>query len=296
MFEKVKQKINTIEAIEKFEKECNNISHQYCPICMQVSLNLKVKDRRNETRSCDNCNTQKKYSPYSEIRLPTWKDENDMLQYQLPEELLHLREAEKLLIVQYLPYIPLQHLRKGQLGSKGHVCCCLQDVGEICKVLPRLPSSVQFLRVVRSFKDDYGEKCKKTFIVRKHAVLKAPQWLKKYSIVYKDIEIREDNLSWMNNNLEQEIPCMEVEEDESDVENNDDEGPAKQQVYGITEKEEYYETVSGLTFKQDEKNFMSDENLDISKSIQEAAETGSKQTKKDNLSIEESENKVVVSI
>ena len=60
---------------------------------------------------------------------PIWFDKENLCQYELPEELQNLREAEKLLILMVSVYIPLQHLHKGQTGC-GHVCCFAQDIGE----------------------------------------------------------------------------------------------------------------------------------------------------------------------
>ena len=45
-----------------------------------------------------------------------------------------------------------------------------------------------------------------TFLIRKKKVLDALFWLKKYNILYNDIEIDESNLDWMGNCEEKELP------------------------------------------------------------------------------------------
>lgn len=60
--------------------------------------------------------------------------------------------------------------------------------------LPRLPADVEAIRVIRRFKLEGGEIGVKTFSVRKTVVLAALRWLKEYNIIYKDIEIAEENL------------------------------------------------------------------------------------------------------
>ena len=48
--------------------------------------------------------------------LPIWYDKEGIVQFLLPEELKCLREGEKLLIQQVAAYVPLLHLRDGQIG------------------------------------------------------------------------------------------------------------------------------------------------------------------------------------
>ena len=44
------------------------------------------------------------------------------------------------------------------------------------------------------------------FTIRKTSVLEALKWLKEHNIEYKNIEIKESNLDWIENNEEQELP------------------------------------------------------------------------------------------
>ena len=80
--------------------------------------------------------------------LPVWYNK-DIVQYHLPEQLQCLREGEKLLIQQVAAYVPLLHLKDGQIESIGHVCSFVQEISSICAVLPRLPDDDKFVKVVK---------------------------------------------------------------------------------------------------------------------------------------------------
>ena len=84
-----------------------------------------------------------------QFRHPVWIDDDKQVHYTVPEELAELTEGEKLLIQQVSPYIPLQHLHNGSYGAKGHVCLFPQNIHSICTVLPRLPSNVTSISVVK---------------------------------------------------------------------------------------------------------------------------------------------------
>jgi hypothetical protein len=121
--------------------------------------------------------------------LPIWYDKNGIVQYLLPPQLKCLREGEKLLIQQVAAYVPLLHLKDGQIGSRGHVCSFVQDISSICTVLPRLPNNVQFVKVVKKFLQEGGKISSKMFVVQKKAVLDALKWLKEYNVEYSNIQI-----------------------------------------------------------------------------------------------------------
>ena len=103
--------------------------------------------------------------------LPIWCDKNGKVQYHLPKQLSCLREGEKLLIQQVAAYVPLLHLKDGQIGSRGHVCSFVQDLSSICTVLPRLPNDVQFVKVVKKYLQEGGEISSKMFVIRKKLFL-----------------------------------------------------------------------------------------------------------------------------
>jgi hypothetical protein len=75
-------------------------------------------------------------------------------------------------------YVPFVHIKNGTLGIKGHVCSFPQRVQDLHTILPRLPSSATFVKMVRNFKGEEGNFGVKSFTVRQAAVLCALNWLK----------------------------------------------------------------------------------------------------------------------
>lgn len=139
-----------------FEEKCAEIKHGYCVYCKCVSSQLRTFELE-EGSVCVKCHTKKPWlqkNPYE--GLPVWYDENNIVQFHVPEELSCLREAEKLLISLVSVYVPLQHLAYGQMGCKGHVCCFEKDMADLCLKLPRVPENVTVVRVVRNFVGEDG--------------------------------------------------------------------------------------------------------------------------------------------
>jgi len=180
--------------------------------------------------------------------LPIWKDEHEQNHFTVPLVLSTLTEGEKLLIQQISVYVPLHHLKYGQLGVTGHIVSFPQDISEICKQLPRLPHNISFVRIVKHFKTSDGEISSNSFRIRKRQVLDALIWLKKYNVHYSDIDIVETNLDWIENGEEQQLPTTILEEEiDEDVlrENNEDRGPAPQQVSYIANVDDQLEPSYG---------------------------------------------------
>ena len=132
---------------------------------------------------------------------PTWIDLKGQKHYEQPDELVDLTEGEKLLLQQVSPYIPLHHLQKGSYGCKGHVCCFPQDIHHVCTELPRLPSDVSVIRVVKQFTDDDNQVQQTSFSVRKEKVYQALRWLKQHNKEYESITICEDNLDSLDGDI-----------------------------------------------------------------------------------------------
>ena len=208
------------KSIIEFEKRCLEIKQQRCDLCRSVSLRLIISStvHGNICGECKNNKVWQYENPDS--RLPIWYNDEKIPQYTVPEELSCLREAEKLLISQVSVYIPLQHLSLGQLGAKGHVCCFEKDLSDICTTLPRLPSDVTVVRILRKFTNDEGEVTSKAFSIRKKEVLDALRWLQKYNALYQNITIAEENLDWIEDGKEQELPGK------VHIENNDPQHPS----------------------------------------------------------------------
>ena len=198
-----------------FERETGNLSMNECPCCFSRSLNDDSSTTKT-SKLCSLCKSEKKFKidknsslTSNEQRhqfllkhemLPVWYEENDLEsklvpQYHIPSELSDLTTVEILLIQRYSAYVPIFHMSKGHTGMKGHCVCFIQDTQEVCNELPRKSCSV--VKIVKHI-DDNGVSMTKNFSVNKNRVLKALKWLKIHHRYYKDIEIKEENLSWMN--------------------------------------------------------------------------------------------------
>ena len=55
------------------------------------------------------------------------------------------------------------------------------------------------------------------FVIRKKVVLDALKWLKEYNKEYSDIEIKESNLDWIENDNEQELPASLIQMDDENI-------------------------------------------------------------------------------
>ena len=84
-------------------------------------------------------------------------------------------------------------------GIKGHCVTFMQDISDVCNILPRQKESVvTFVRWLSNKKD--ARPFPKQMRVRKKQVLDALRWLKIHHSGYHDIIINESNLDWMGDN------------------------------------------------------------------------------------------------
>lgn len=111
-----------------------------------------------KTCLCSRCQKKVDREAYNDenVMLPSWINSNGEPQYHVPPELQNLTVAEVLLIQRVSPLVPLVHIKNGTLGLKGHVCSFLQEVNEVATKLPRLPTEIKTVKMVRSFKDARG--------------------------------------------------------------------------------------------------------------------------------------------
>ena len=230
-----------------FENLCSQMEHNHCENCNIVSMQNIFKSS-SECKNCANITMTKHRSVEG---VPLWEDELKVPQYHVPNELKCLREGEKLLIQQISMYVPLHHLMYGQLGARGHIVSFPQDLSDICRELPRLPSNVSLIRVVKHFKLSDGELSSKSFSIRKIEVLNALKWLKQYNVLYHDIQICEENLNWIKDGVEQQLQpsiFQETQLNETLDLNAEDRGPAEGQVAAVvdanTEIEPCYGTIA----------------------------------------------------
>jgi hypothetical protein len=258
------------DEIKKFEDLLKGERHFYCNVCKGVSMYMQLKDG-----VCTSCIKGKMTPNVLDSILPIWTSDNGIKHYDLPQELIDLTEGEKLLISPLLLYVPLHHLQRGQLGCKGHVCCFEQDVGSVCTKLPRLPSDIQLIKVIKQFKDCDGIPSQKTFRVRRNKVMDALRFLKKHSHAFADIELVEENLHWMGKHQEEELPSYtHINEVDEMRECDDDLGPSTSQVQDVLNQEEYVEHVLGSVQKATTTTPCSSGAANLNETIDNAVKTG----------------------
>ena len=152
-----------LDQIGAFETQAAACTFHKCDACRKVKLSMTTKDV-NGIMLCKECKDNKR--KVDDFSHPTWTDSSGMIRFDIPEVLLDLREGEKLLIQQVSPYVPLHHLQQGSYGSRGHVCSFPQDISHVCNVLPRIPSEVSVVKVVKEFTDKSNERQRLTFRIR----------------------------------------------------------------------------------------------------------------------------------
>jgi len=186
---------------------------------------------------CIQCAAKKNQDYYKSKRaLPIWYDDNNEPQYRLPAALLGLSTAEKLLIQQVSPFVPLHHIKNGTMGLSGHVCAFEQDVQGFIDILPRRQNDTNMIRVLQRVQKEIGSKetATKMYRVRRSKVIGALKFLKIYNREYRDITIDESNLDWIDGEegiLESStINTDDLQTSENDNNQNADMGPAARQT------------------------------------------------------------------
>ena len=186
------------DIVSEFDSRMSKIRFKKCCACKMVKLGVTLFTT-NDGDKCKRCK-DKNYTSDS-FPHPSWIDSNGQKHFEQPEELTGLTEGEKLLLQQVSPYIPLHHLQKGSYGCKGHVCSFPQDIHHVCKELPRLPSDISVIRVVKQFTDDDNQVQQTSFSVRKNKVYEALRWLKQHNKEYESITICEENLDCLDGDI-----------------------------------------------------------------------------------------------
>jgi hypothetical protein len=141
---------------------------------------------------------------------------------------LLLKRRRKLLIQQISCYVPLQHLRNGQIGCKGHVCCFEQDINEVCTILPMISIQCQNNPVIKQYRKENAD-IESLHFLSGEMLFESITLAKKHSIEYQDITIQESNLDWISDGIEQDLPpCnIELEAEDSDLSSSfQDQGPS----------------------------------------------------------------------
>lgn len=199
----------------KFESKMLNLNLAHCSICHQTRIALSTKNN-----ICTRCkrNDRNMYGNENKA-LPTWIMGNEIM-YHIPKELVNLTIAEKLLIQRVTPLIPVIHIKNGILGLRGHIVSFFQDITSIARILPRLPSEVSIIKVIKEGTSKEGDSVRTTFTVNRHRVLNALRWLKRFNPLYQDVTIDENQLQWMKGN-NTEILQHIIEVNSNDNENEE---------------------------------------------------------------------------
>ena len=183
---------------------------------------MKTKDL------CKKCNIIDNENHYLKTKqLPIWYSAEGIVQRCVPDELSQLTLAEKLLIQKISPFVPLEHIHQGVMGLKGHVCAFEQDISEVCLKLPKLPSNISVVRIVREMKAEIGISTvtiEKSYKVNKKRIINALRWLKRHNKEYSDIEIAEENLDWMEGEEDYLSPPVRIEDADMFISDNNTPG------------------------------------------------------------------------
>jgi hypothetical protein len=149
-----------LESTMKFESIMQQCTFSHCIICRQRRLGLQTVNG-----ICTHCNSSKHKLLFGHENkaLPTWIKDNEVI-FDLPKELSHHTMAEKLLIQRVSPLVPVIHIKNGILGVQGHIVSFFQDVSSITTILPRLPSEVSIVKVIRDSQTRCGSELRKMFI------------------------------------------------------------------------------------------------------------------------------------
>eukprot|EP00978_Attheya_sp_CCMP212_P006512 scaffold15011_cov59-Attheya_sp.AAC.2 len=113
----------------------------------------------------------------------------------------------------------------------------MQEVSELCVVLPRHPNKVTALKFIRHYRSSSGDVKSRIYSIRRLNVMLALQWLVKYHVVYKDmydngeLTICEDNLDWIGSDKEGDlISVVDIEMNRDEDQTHDlDRGVAPEQ-------------------------------------------------------------------
>ena len=173
--------------------------HKFCKCCRRVRIKMSI----SKTGICTSCKAHKDPEYFiKENGLPIWYEDGDMKNkpnFYVPSELKNMTIAEKLLIQRISPFVPMQHIKNGIFGLRGHVCAFEQDINGFIERLPLDKDDVEMIRVQQTIRQEIGSDTfmTKSFLVRRSKVLGALRWLKKNSRAHHDIEIDERRLDWI---------------------------------------------------------------------------------------------------
>ncbi|CAG2201823.1 unnamed protein product [Mytilus edulis] len=201
-----------VNCIRSFELQEMSYTIDVCSVCFERKINLKKKHS-----VCERCFKDK-------VVIKMFSTENNMNPGEVPLELANLSVVEEQLISRISPCINIHMLKHGGIAANGHCVAFPQEVNEPGKILPKLPSEVNIIRVRKIGKNDTS----KEFNVRRQKVQIALIWLKKNNPAYSDIEISEERLNLLPE--DGQIQNIHTLEYNSNVGHLNDQGPAPKQI------------------------------------------------------------------
>ena len=202
-----------MDAIRSFELTQMSYKFNFCEICKERRLQQKMKSQT----VCVRCSSDK-----HEIKM--FSSENSMDPGDVPSELSDMSIVEQQLICRLSPAIHVHMLVHGGVAANGHCVTFPQHVNEPAKILPKLPSDIDVIRVTRQGKNNKS----KDFRCRRFKVQHALEWLKNNNPAYSDIIISQENLSLLP--MDEQINLQSLHVNNHNNFNINDEGPAPNQT------------------------------------------------------------------
>ena len=225
--------------IRDFEGLMRQTKHKHCKCCRRIRIKLDL----NNKGICVGCRKYKDNEYFlRNDGLPVWYmngDTKNTPNYHVPPELKDLTLAEKMLIQRVSPFVPLQHIKNGVMGLKGHVCAFEQKIDKLVSQPPRPVEDIDMIRVEQMVRSEIGSDIfhRKAFRVSRRKVITALYWLKQHNPEYFDIEIDESKLEWIGDSDAGYIDVKTIiVEEEENSEKNEDKGPTPTSV--VTEEKD----------------------------------------------------------
>ena len=145
--------------------------------------------------------------------------ENNMDPGEVPDQLANLTVVEQQLICRLFPAIQVHMLKHWGIAANGHCVTFPQNVNEPSQILPKLPSEINLIRVLKQGKNNSNS----DFNVRRSVVQHALTWLKIHNPVYSDITISQSRLDRLPDNGP--IPVATVETTSPSTSNDEGQAP-----------------------------------------------------------------------
>ena len=196
------------EQILTFEQYMSSLNIFKCSICKECNIDEKPPSD-DPNYICNECRARKDPQFFIRNNLhPVWylvDDNGDYAldangdkipRYNIPQELSCLSMYEKLLIRRCANFVPTVHLRNGVFAINGHCVTFPQDITEMCDELPQKKDTiVTFIRNIGN--KDTSAVFPASLRVNRKKILNALLWLKRHNPFYGNVQIKAENLDWM---------------------------------------------------------------------------------------------------